>query len=98
MPKSRTVIRWQRKQPVPPGTYPVKNVMKKSEGLSDLASWLETSTPENMLDDLRNYQDEWCAHVYAQIAIIQKGGKVIQYLCCEHCGHITTHSRAQTSG
>jgi hypothetical protein len=97
MPK--TVIRWQRKQAAPAHSYTtLKNLLKKPEGIDEVTSWLETSKPEEVLEDLRNYQADWCSHVYRQIAVLQSGGQVISTLSCEKCGHLHNTRRAVASG
>jgi len=94
---AKTVIRWQKKQPRQPYAS-FRNEMRKSEGVSEITSWLEVSTPENVLEDLRKYQEEWCNHVLEKIAELRAGGNVITTYRCIHCSDITRKSKAVSSG
>jgi predicted hydrocarbon binding protein len=99
MAKKKTVIRWQKKEPRTPHSFKsVSHGMRVGSGLSEVASWLDTSKPSEVLEDLRNFQEDWCAHIYVALATIRKDDRVVIISSCSECSHQHISSRVATSG
>lgn len=97
MAKVRTT--WQKKQDVPSFSFrSVKLAQGKPIGLSPLASWLDNTAPENVLEELREYQDNWCNHIFKPIASVRVDDVTKTDYCCTECSKIEVKTRAISSG
>jgi len=92
---SKVKTKWQKKQPQ---YNRVKLQTEKPVGLSELASWLDTSKPSEVLDDLRKFQEDWCAHSFKLIGTVRIGDRVKQIYSCSKCSAPNTTSRIATNG
>lgn len=89
MPKVKTSWQARKAEGKKPQYASIKLVTEKPDGLNDLAQWLETSKPEKALEDLRNYQLDWCPHVDSLLASKIEGEKRVSLYCCSECGKVT---------
>jgi len=91
MPRRKITTRWQKKQPRASIVNPPP---RPTHGLSPVASWLDPSKPYEILDDLRDYQERWCNHVFSPMAIVRRKDYVIETFFCEECGVVLSRNKA----
>jgi hypothetical protein len=96
---ARVKTSWQKKQDIEGFSFrSITLPSGKSEGLSPLASWLDNTSPQDVLPELRNYQDEWCNHLFKGVAVIRREDIVSTFVTCIECGKAEIQKRAATSG
>lgn len=98
MAKKKTVIKWQKKEKIGHSFTTVRNTHNVSPGLNAVTSWLDTSKPSEVLEDLRDYQEDWCDHLYEAKAVIRIADRIKTISFCVECSRPHISSRVATSG